>query len=90
MFERVENMNGSDTGHIIFDIRVERVNRTIFTLTGNITFRSPFTQNPDAYFVSIFFTVYLHGEYIFSLRYISAFFQAFNTFLHQQNGKQSI
>lgn len=46
-------MNGSDTGHIIFDIQVERVNRTDYILTGNITFRSTFTKNPNAYYVSV-------------------------------------
>lgn len=46
-------MNGSDTGHILFDIQVERVNRTDYMLTGNITFRSPFTKNPNAYYVSV-------------------------------------
>lgn len=50
-FERIENMNDTDSAHVLFDLHVKRLGRSDFVIIGNITFRSVFTKNPDKYYV---------------------------------------
>lgn len=44
----------NDTGPIMFNFKVTRVNRTIFALSGNMTMRSEVGKNLDKYYVTNF------------------------------------
>lgn len=64
-FERIDNLNSSDTGFVIFNTRVERANRTNYVINGNITFKSSFTRNPSMYYVcvlSTFFSIFERND----------------------------
>lgn len=54
VIERVDHSHRSkNIGRIQFDVQIGRVNHSDYVITGNITYLSPFTRSPDAYYVSI-------------------------------------
>lgn len=51
ILERIENMNETDTSHVHYVLHIQQINRTNYSIRGNLTYHVPFTQNPERYHV---------------------------------------